>query len=267
VQTTGPPEALVRSLLDGPSPVAAFEWHDLVDSTNRRATELAAAGTPEITVVAADTQTAGRGRAGRSWTAPAGTSLLVSLVVRPTVATPDLPLLALLTGLVLAETAERAAPAAEVALKWPNDLLARPAGASEWRKVAGVLVEASSGAAVVGIGCNVDWRGVAAPADVADVATSLAEAGGVELDRWRLLAALLGVFGNRYAAWCERPAAFLDGYRARCLTISRDVTARRPGGELLAGRVQAVADSGSLVVRTRDGRLVEVSAGDVTHVR
>lgn len=265
--TASPPDALVRALVDGPSPVAALEWHPVLDSTNRRAAELAAAGAPEITVVGADEQTAGRGRAGRIWTAPPGTSLLVSLLVRPAVSASALPLLALLTGVVLAETAERAVPGAEVALKWPNDLLVRRRGEASWHKAAGVLVEASQGAAVVGIGCNVDWRGVERPAELDGIATSLAEAGGERLDRWRLLAALLGVFGNRYTAWCEVPAAFLDGYRSRCATLGRDVVAQRPGGTPLEGRAEAIAPTGALVVRRADGSAVEVAAGDVTHVR
>jgi BirA family transcriptional regulator, biotin operon repressor / biotin---[acetyl-CoA-carboxylase] ligase len=262
-----PPDPLVSSLLDGPSPVTSFEWHAEIDSTNRRAADLAAAGTPEIAVVAADVQTAGRGRAGRAWTAPAGSSLMLSLVLRPPVAASALPLLPLLAGMALAETAERFVPGAEVALKWPNDLLVRADPEEPWRKAAGILAEAVPGGAVVGMGTNVDWWGVERPAELRRTATSLAEAAGHAVDRWRVMAALLGVFGNRYDAWCALPAAFLDGYRSRCTTIGREISAQRPGGEVLTGTAVDVAASGALVVRTPEGRRVEVGAGDVSHVR
>lgn len=143
-------------------------------------------------------------------------------------------------------------------------------GGGPWRKVAGILVEASAGSAVVGIGCNVDWRGADPPADIADVATSLAEVGDLRepsAARWRLLEDLLGIFCDRYLDWCQRPTAFLDDYRARCSTIGRAITARRPSAEPLSGVAEAVTSSGALLVRTEDGRAVEVSAGDVTHVR
>jgi BirA family transcriptional regulator, biotin operon repressor / biotin---[acetyl-CoA-carboxylase] ligase len=275
-----PPPALVRTLLEGPSPVASFEWHDAIDSTNRRALELAAAGAPEIAIVAADLQTAGRGRAGRSWTAPSGTSLMLSALVRPPVPPTALPLLPLLAGLVLAEVVERVLPGAEVALKWPNDLLLAAPGAAP-RKTAGILVETAAGdpagalTAVIGMGINVDWRAVERPAELTGTATSLAEVAMDPriaiapdgLDRWRLLAALLGVLGNRYRSWCDLPAAFLDGYRARCATLGRDVRAERPGGAVLTGRATDIAASGALVVRTTEGRTVEVGAGDVSFVR
>jgi BirA family transcriptional regulator, biotin operon repressor / biotin---[acetyl-CoA-carboxylase] ligase len=263
----GPPAALVRTLIEGPSPVRALEWHDAIDSTNRRALQLAAEGAPELHVVAADVQTAGRGRAGRSWTAPPGSSLMLSLVVRPPVAPAALGLLPLLTGLVLAETVERFLPAADVGLKWPNDLLIRRDAGTAWRKGAGILVEATADAAVVGVGVNVDWRATDRPAELAEVATSLAEVAGGDVDRWRLLAAFLGVFGNRYAAWCELPAAFLDGYRQRCVTLGQQVRAEGPGGRVLQGWATGLAASGALVVRTADDRTLEVAAGDVTHLR
>jgi BirA family biotin operon repressor/biotin-[acetyl-CoA-carboxylase] ligase len=269
-----PPDALVRTLLDGPSPVASLEWHDAIDSTNRRALDLAAEGAPEIAVVAADVQTAGRGRAGRTWTAPAGSSLMLSLLVRPPVPAGALPLLPLLTGLALAEVVERVLPGAVVGLKWPNDLLLAAPG-EEPRKAAGILVESTAGAAVIGMGINVDWRGVERPEELTASATSLAEVAGSpgvgigaeQVDRWRLLAALLGVLGNRYAAWCELPAAFLDGYRTRCVSIGRDIRADLPGGEVLEGRALDVAPTGALVVRTATGATREVGAGDVIHVR
>lgn len=224
-------------------PLAGCEWHLSTASTNALGIAAAARGVPEIHGIVADVQTAGRGRRGRSWEAPAGSGLLLSLVVRPRVAPAVLPLLPLLTGLALAEAVAPFAQGA-VALKWPNDLLL------DGRKGAGILVEAVPDAAVVGIGLNLTWHppGAAALGD------------GV--DRWRVLAAVLGVFGNRYAAWQSAPEAFLGAYRARCATLGQRVRVTRVGAPPLVGTATRVATDGALLV---DGE--RVLAGDVEHVR
>src|SRR5512140_2750495 len=128
------------------------------DSTNAVARELAAAGAPHGTVVTADEQTAGRGRQGRTWSAPAGRAILCSIVVR------DPPrLLPLLTGVAVAETVGEGAQ-----IKWPNDVWHRG------RKVAGILVEGrpQEGWAVVGIGLNVALRREDFPPELRDIATT-----------------------------------------------------------------------------------------------
>lgn len=255
-----PPRPLVHGLLEGPAFLTGFEWHDEVDSTNRRAAELAAEGHPEGYAVAADVQTAGRGRHGRSWTAPAGTSLMVSFLLRPGAGADGLSLLPLLVGTALAEVVERHVAGVPVALKWPNDLLVAD------RKAAGILVETGAdGAVVAGLGLNVDWRGVDRPADLA-AATSLAEAAGGPVDRWRVFAGLVGVLGNRYADWRDAPRAFLGDYRARCATIGRRVRVERTERPF-EGRAEAVTERGALVVRGDDGGVEEVVAGDVVHLR
>ncbi len=254
------PQALVDSLVDGPSIVTAVDWHDRCASTNALAVEAAAAGASEGLLIVADEQTAGRGRHGRAWSAPGGTSLLLSLLVRPVVPVPSRSLLPLLTGLVLAETVSRHLPDAAVALKWPNDLLV------EGRKAAGILVEGAGGAAVVGVGVNVDWRGVNRPAEIAD-AISLAEAAGRDVDRWRLLAGFIGVFSRRYDQWSELPAAFLDDYRQRCSTLDRGVRVTRAKRSPLEGLATGIDANGALLVRIGYGQTVAVNAGDVEHLR
>ncbi len=254
-----PPPDLVRALVDGPSPVRSLEWHDEVGSTQALAADAAARGVDEIHVVLADLQTDGRGRHGRAWTAPAGTSLLSSWLLRPGVDARLLPLLPLLAGDALAEAVSRALPDVEVALKWPNDLLVGG------RKSAGVLAEALPGGAVaLGVGVNVDWRGVERPAQLAE-ATSLAEAAARDVDRWRLLAGFAGVLARRYEEWRDDQHAFLDGYRARCATIGRQVQVSAPVA--VAGVAEAVADDGTLAVRTSQGAVVRLAAGEVAHVR
>lgn len=256
---TGPPSALVRTLVEGPSLVSGVEWHEQAVSTQQLAVAAARAGAPEIHVVLADVQSAGRGRHGREWHAPAGTSLLASVVLRPGLDARSVPLLSLLAGLAVAEVAERYCP--RVSLKWPNDLLL------DGRKAAGILAESAPDAAVaLGMGINVDWRGVPRPPGVPE-ATSLAEAGGADVDRWRVLAALLGVFSRRYQEWQEQPTGFLDAYRRRCATIGRPVRVDQQAGAPIEGVAEAVAEDGALQVRDAAGGLRRLSAGDVEHVR
>ncbi len=268
---SGPPEALVRSLVAGPSAIVAVDWQDRTTSTNLRAAEAARAGEPEIGLFLTDEQTAGRGRLDRTWQAPAGTSLLASLLLRPAhpgvgaVAARQLRVLPLLAGLALAEAVAPHLPDAEVALKWPNDLLLRRNAAHPWRKAAGILVELVGVAAIVGVGCNIDWRGVARPPEFAATATSLAEVAAGDVDRWRVLAGFAGVFGRRYAAWKQQPVGFLDAYRGRCATLGRQVLVTRGDGATVQGRAVAIGADGTLLVRGADRRTTAVSTGDVTH--
>ena len=301
----GPPDALVRALLDGPSALSGFEWHDEVGSTNVLAADAARRGVPEIHAVAADVQTAGRGRRGRSWHAPPGSSLMVSLVLRPQVSEATFGTLPLLIGSVLAEVVSAhlwdGQRGPDVGLKWPNDLLV------EGHKVAGILIERFGSAAVAGIGCNVDWRGVQRPADLAEVG-SLAEFAGADrgIDRWRLFAGLVGVLDQRYAQWQADPGPTLVSYRARCDTLGRWVrvergdhhsvergdhhsvergdhhsvergdhhsvergtqeATERVDHQPLEGRATAVTAEGNLRLATADGD-VTVAAGDVVHLR
>src|SRR5256714_3422110 len=157
--------------------------HRATDSTNERARELAAAGAPHGTIVTADEQSAGRGRQGRTWVAPAGSAVLMSLVVRDFGPETLLPLAA---PLAVCDACEAVA-AVECRIKWPNDV---------WiggRKVAGILVEGrpQEGWAVVGIGLNVSTTAGEFPEELRAVATSLAAAAGDRFDRDTVLDALL----------------------------------------------------------------------------
>jgi len=149
---------------------------------------------PEGALVAAEEQTAGRGRLGRRWLAPAGTSLLCSLQLRPSVSPERLPEL---TGVAARATAEAVAALTglEPSLKFPNDLLVGD------RKVAGILAEAREERVVLGIGINVNVPASALPQDVDRPATSLLVETGRELDRAELLAELLDHLEGRYDAW------------------------------------------------------------------
>jgi BirA family transcriptional regulator, biotin operon repressor / biotin---[acetyl-CoA-carboxylase] ligase len=154
---------------------------------------LLAADAPEGALVAAEEQTEGRGRLGRRWLAPYGTSLLCSLQLRPDVPGRRLPEL---TGVAAHAVADAVAVApVEPELKYPNDVLVGG------RKLAGVLAEAREGRVVLGIGINVNVRAEELPHEVETPATSLLVETGHELDRAELLAELLESLERRYDAW------------------------------------------------------------------
>ena len=155
---------------------------------------LIAADAPEGTIVVAGEQTEGRGRLGRRWLAPAGTSLLCSVQLRPDVPDERLPEL---TGVAARACAEAIASLTELELtvKFPNDLLVGE------RKVAGVLAEAREGRVVLGIGVNVNVTAAQLPQEVDRPATSLLVETGRELDRAELLAELLERLERGYDEW------------------------------------------------------------------
>ena len=149
---------------------------------------------PEGALVAADEQTAGRGRLGRRWLAPAGTSLLCSLQLRPAIASERLPELTGVAANACAEAVD-ALTGLELELKFPNDVLV------DGRKLAGVLAEAREERVVLGIGVNVNITADDLPQKVDRPATSLLVETGRELDRAELLAELLERLERRYHAW------------------------------------------------------------------
>ncbi len=215
--------------------------HRRADSTNERAKELAAAGAPHGTLVTADEQSAGRGRQGRVWTAPAGSAVLMSLVLR------ELDeLLPITAAVAICE-----ALPAEAAIKWPNDVWI------ERRKVAGILVEGrpQEGWAVLGVGLNVTTESF--PPELAETATSLKLA-GVETTPSQVLEELLPALD----AWLGAPPdAVLPAWRERDALKGERV--RWTGGEGVAAGIDV---SGSLLVDTPDGR-VTLDAGEVHLLR
>ena len=149
---------------------------------------------PEGAVVATDEQTAGRGRLGREWVSPAGSSLLFSIVLRPDVPTPNLPELSLVAGRAVAGgLADLAGVLPDV--KWPNDVLLNG------RKVAGILAEARDGRVVLGIGINVSQSADDLPERPTNPATSLRLETGREVPRADLLVAVLERLEREYDAW------------------------------------------------------------------
>ena len=238
-------------------------------STNDVAKGLAAQGAPEGTVVVADEQTAGRGRLGRRWLAPPTTCLLCSLLFRPKLPPTHVNRLTMLCSLAAADAVEQVT-GLPVALKWPNDLIAKsqtPNPKSQaWKKLAGVLTETGVvgeqlGFAVVGIGINVNVTPDALPTLAPDATSILAETGR-EADRVALLATLLAGVEAR----CERLQAGESPraeWAARLMTLGQHVEVTTSEG-VLAGVAESVDEDGALLLRTPDGKLHRLLAGDVT---
>ena len=230
-----------------------IEYHDVLPSTQTRARELAAQGTPRGIVVANE-QSAGQGTRGRVWVAPKGTSLLASWIVRPAPVAPAL--FAALAGVAIARALDGLART-DARLEWPNDV--HVGG----RKVAGALAHATSdgdgGVLVLGIGINVHQRREDFPADLRERAISLAIAGR-PLDRLALLARLTHEL-DRLEDTTERGAA-LDEWRRRSTFLGKLVEVRAGERAPLRGIATAIDDDGALVVRTPTGT-ERVVAGEV----
>jgi BirA family biotin operon repressor/biotin-[acetyl-CoA-carboxylase] ligase len=265
--------------------LARQERFDLIGSTNDVVRDWLADGTPEVCLAVADAQSAGRGRDGRTWTAPAGSALLLSLGFRPTWLPADrVWRLAATVSLAMADAAEEVAglPDGAIRLKWPNDLVIETAGlavplapevATEIRKVAGVLGETTGlggddPRVVVGLGINTDWIAADFPPDLAGSMTSLTEAShGRPIDHVALLDAFLGRLEVRVEAL--RGGRFdIADWTARQLTTGREVELVAPDGSLESVQALGVdAASGALVVE--DGAVGErlVVVGEIRHVR
>jgi len=239
----------VRAELAATTRFADIRLMNEVDSTNRVVAELASAGEPEGLVVAADFQSAGRGRLDRGWEARAGDALLVSVLVRPVGLPQERWHLVTAAAALAGREACRAVGGVEPAIKWPNDLLLGDS------KLAGILAEAVSGAVVVGMGLNVH----SGPPGAA----VLDRAAGARVGRGALLTGWLRSLDHRLADWSGVAA----DHRSECETVGRHVSVERPGDEVLSGEAEAVDELGRLVVRDAGGRRHVVAAGDVHHLR
>lgn len=259
---------------------ADVRWVAETGSTNADVMELARDGAPEGIVVVADHQTAGRGRAGRSWTAPSEASLLASVLLRPPASAVDLTTTAVAVS--AAEALELLA-GFEPRLKWPNDLVWPGDGSAPDRKLAGILAEADwpagstadAGyrvpdpderlAVVVGIGINVAWPDDL-PDDLADIAIACNHISDRPIDREALLVALL----ERLAVWYPALVSgdrepLLAAWRARSATLGRRVRVDL-GREQVEGLAADITSSGHLVVETEHGPR-RIAVGDVVHLR
>ena len=206
---------------------------------------------PEGALVVADHQSAGRGRLGRSWEAPAGTALLFSVLLKPP-AERSAPELSLVAGIAVADALERTLGLA-VQIKWPNDVMLRR------KKVAGCLAEARDGAVVLGIGVNVSQTQEQLPPTAGSIRTLT----GRTTDRDDLLATVLDDLGGRYAAWRAGGLdAVYEGLGPRDFLRGRHVTVNGTSGV-----VSMIDRQGRLEIAVGHNQVVTVESGDVTYAR
>ncbi|NNF03146.1 MAG: biotin--[acetyl-CoA-carboxylase] ligase [Rhodothermales bacterium] len=226
-------------------------------STNRDALDWASDGAPHGAAVAADYQTSGRGRLGRSWASAAGVNLLVSVVLRPdhmSVAMSEIPFAA---ALAAAESLEEQASGLQVALKWPNDLIANGG------KLGGILVESvtrgGERVAVAGIGLNLNQTSF--PTSLADRATSVLLETGQRVDRDD---ALRGVLDRLHGWTTGSRSDLMQAYRRRLIGLGRTVSVRMSdSGRSVSGRFEGVNDDGGAVLEIGGERRI-FHAGEIT---
>nr|MBN1228163.1 biotin--[acetyl-CoA-carboxylase] ligase [Anaerolineae bacterium] len=232
------------------------QYYPCVRSSNDAARKLAEHHTPEGTLVITDEQTAGRGRHGRKWLAPAGSSLLMSVVFRPSLPVEQVNRLVMACGLAVAEGCEAAAGIG-VDIKWPNDLQ------TGGKKLAGILSESTVIGellewVIVGIGINVHQ--VYDKGDpLAATATSLKMASGKDIDR----AELLGIVLEKLNYWYRQIAepVLLITLAERCVTIGRWIQVTS-GSNVYRGLAESILETGELVLRTGAGELLTIAAGE-----
>jgi BirA family biotin operon repressor/biotin-[acetyl-CoA-carboxylase] ligase len=244
----------------------AYEWLEACGSTNDRAAEQAREGAAAGLVVAADRQTAGRGRMGRTWHSPAGSNLYLSILLRPRRPPAEIPPLTLLAGGALAGALAELGFAPR--LKWPNDVQMVDAQGRR-RKVAGILTEMASAGdraahVVVGVGLNVN--GVDFPPEIAELATSLRREGGAGVPRARVLAAFLNTLEPMLEDFDARgPAAAVAAFEAHAaLPAPCRVTVPGRPDERLAGVALGVDPDGALRLRDETGQIHRVISGELS---
>lgn len=250
-----------------------LRWVESTGSTNADLLAEAAEGAPDGRVLVAEHQTAGRGRLGRTWEAPAGASLLFSVLIRPDLPVERLPMVPLAVAVAASDACDTVAGVRPL-LKWPNDLLLETPGGG--RKLAGILSEASfkggqAVAVVVGMGINVNWP-TELPAELASIATSLnhhlrGDRAGTEVDREALLVSLLTGFAAALDCLSDPdgPEALLMRYRHLSATLGQKVRVDL-GSSAITGFAADLTPEGHLLVEMA-GELVPISAGDVVHLR
>ncbi len=260
----------IQSILPGLQPLRLFKRVLLfpkLDSTNAYLMKLAEQGEPEGTVVLAEEQTAGRGRLGRTWKAPPGTSILISVLLRPKASLIDSSKLSLVAALAVGHTLREVLVLSST-VKWPNDVLING------RKVCGILAEAptsagvgSTPALVLGIGLNVNQERQDFPSEIRDQATSLRLETGREQRRQPLILSLLGSLEELYTAFIQKGfSPFLEELRSSSAVLGRRV-AVQVGTYTVEGTADDLDDEGRLLMRLDTGSLTILNSGEVTSIR
>ena len=256
----------IRRMLDTHLIGQDFHFFEEIDSTNLRGHQMAAAGSPEGTVLVAEYQTSGKGRQGRGWYATKGEYILMSLILRPIIATDAIHLITLLTAVVVIEAIQSFLklsdlPGLDLHVKWPNDIMINS------KKVAGILTESKSkGKAVVylvvGIGINVNQTFTGNRYELGKDATSLRSELLQTLDRELLLRILI----KKYDVYYLRASA--DDFRTVVQEWKKYWEDKykqikiNDGKVSVAGVVQDIAHDGKLLIKTEMGKSISITSGE-----
>ena len=229
------------------------------DSTNLWIKRLAKEGASEGTLALAEFQSAGRGRLGRSWEVPEGTSVMMSILLRPKFEPQYAPTLTLVMGMAVAKAVKNLG--FDVSIKWPNDVVV------SHKKICGILTEmgvrdGKIDYAVIGVGINVNIKEF--PEEMADKATSLYLESGREFDRSQIPGLVMEAFEEYYekfAATCDL-SGLKEEYESILANYNQPV--RVLAKEPYEGVARGITDGGELLVEKTDGTIVAVSAGEVS---
>ena len=229
------------------------------DSTNLWIKRLAKEGESEGTLALAEFQSAGRGRLGRSWEVPEGTSVMMSILLRPKFEPQYAPTLTLVMGMAVAKAVKSLG--FDVSIKWPNDVVV------SHKKICGILTEmgvrdGKIDYAVIGVGINVNIKEF--PEEMADKATSLYLESGKEFDRSQIPGLVMEAFEEYYekfAATCDL-SGLKEEYESILANYNQPV--RVLAKEPYEGVARGITDGGELLVEKTDGTIVAVSAGEVS---
>ena len=236
-------------------------YYDETDSTNNQAKAYGEKGEAHGTLFVADMQAAGKGRRGRVWVSPAGSSIYMTILLHPDVLPTKAPQLTLVMAMAVAEGI-RKVTGLETKIKWPNDIIVNG------RKVCGILTEMSTeidyiNYVVIGDGINVNQETF--PEEIRDTATSLKIETGSSVRRSVLIATIMECFEQFYEVFMttEDLSGLQERYNAMLVNLGREVRVLEPGNEYEAHAL-GINRTGELIVRTVDGQEKEIYAGEVS---
>ena len=236
-------------------------YYDETDSTNNQAKAYGEKGEAHGTLFVADMQAAGKGRRGRAWVSPAGSSIYMTILLHPDVLPTKAPQLTLVMAMAVAEGI-RKVTGLETKIKWPNDIIVNG------RKVCGILTEMSTeidyiNYVVIGDGINVNQETF--PEEIRDTATSLKIETGSSVRRSVLIATIMECFEQFYEVFMttEDLSGLQERYNAMLVNLGREVRVLEPGNEYEAHAL-GINRTGELIVRTVDGQEKEIYAGEVS---
>ena len=230
-------------------------------STNIEATRLASEGLGHGTLVLTDSQIGGRGRRGRSWHTPKGTSIAMSMIMKPQMEAEYASMLTLVQAMAVAKAMEEVS-GLQAQIKWPNDILVHE------KKVCGILTEmnldgSKIASIIIGTGINVNQEEF--PEEIADIATSLKKEMGSFVSREELIGQICYYFEKYYEAFMQTKdlSDIMEEYNERLISRGRSVRVLEPKGEF-AAEALGINPKGELLVKKEDGQMENIYAGEVS---